>query len=50
MAKEKKSNLKERMKSEGFGRIDESGKTYEKPIVEVEYITEEEYVKEKNKK
>lgn len=32
-----KKELKDRMESEGFGKIDKSIKT-EKPIIEIEYI------------
>jgi hypothetical protein len=38
---EKKSELKDRMNSEGFGRVNESIKT-EKPIFEVGYVESEE--------
>lgn len=44
MAKQKKSSLKERMKDEGVGKVDVTSKSYDKPIIQVEYV------KTKNKK
>lgn len=36
--KKKKSSLKDRMNSEGFGRVDKTGPTYKKPVIEIEYV------------
>jgi len=40
MENKKGSKLKDRIKDEGFGVIKKDAKQHEKPVIEIEYVTE----------